>query len=170
VEANAAGKNFFERRRGPYSLNSREYVKARGCLHLGGSPNGLFSVRSAYYLHKAMEKRGMAGSSSNMGTSTVWKDIWRLRLPNVEKKKFLWRACHDILPTKQNLCRRKIVENPWCPICKNEVETAVHALWGCPSARDVCTLVQRAKDALDEFLAVSPYTTVMLHLPVSHGV
>ena len=54
----------------PVSTSMQEDV----CIW-GGTPNGLFSVRSAYYLHKAMEKRGMAGSSSNMGTSTVWKEI-----------------------------------------------------------------------------------------------
>jgi hypothetical protein len=32
------------------------------------------------------------------------------------------------------------------------------------------TLVQRAKNALDKFLAVSLHTTVMPHLPVSYGV
>jgi hypothetical protein len=46
-------------------------------------------------------------------------------------KKFLWRACHDILPT-----RRKITNDPTCPLCGPETETTVHILWQCPSAAD----------------------------------
>ena len=47
-------------------------------------------------------------------------------------KKFLWRACHNVLPTKQALMRRKILEDPICEKCKQAVEDLVHALWSCP--------------------------------------
>jgi ribonuclease HI len=39
--------------------------------------------------------------------------------------------------TRKNLCRRNIIDNPRCPICDMEEETAVHVLWECPSAKDV---------------------------------
>jgi hypothetical protein len=80
-----------------------------------------------------MEKRDLAGSSSPRDASTIWKEIWRLKVPNVEKN-FMWRACHDILPTRKNLCR---IDNPRCPIYDLEEETAVHVLWECPSVRDM---------------------------------
>ena len=69
-------------------------------------------------------------------TSAQWRHIWKLRLPNAEKN-FIWRACKEILPTKNNLYRRKIVEDALCPICGLEEETSLHILWDCPSARDV---------------------------------
>ena len=95
--------------------------------------NGLFSVKSAYHLAKEVEERYRAESSMEMHKSEVWKQIWRMHVPNVEKN-FFWRACQDILPTRENLMRRKIVEDPLCPICGVEPETPYHILWACPSA------------------------------------
>jgi hypothetical protein len=66
----------------------------------------------------------------------IWQDIWKLKLPNKEKK-ILWRACHEILPTRVNLRRRKIIDVSLCPICEAADETVVHALWQCPAATDV---------------------------------
>jgi hypothetical protein len=57
-------------------------------------------------------------------------------IPNVEKN-FLWRACHEALPTRANLHRRKVIEYPSCPICGLEAKTTFHILWQCPSAIDV---------------------------------
>lgn len=48
-------------------------------------------------------------------------------VPNVEKN-FLWRACHDILSTRDNLCKRKIVSEPLCHVCGIEVEIRFHIL------------------------------------------
>lgn len=59
------------------------------------------------------------------------------------KKKILWRACHDILPTRANLVKRNIVDDPECPICEREVETGFHILWQCPSAMDAWCLSSR---------------------------
>lgn len=101
-----------------------------------GTKNGLFSVKSAYFLQKEMEQRGVAETSFRRGVSKVWQEIWKLRLPNVEKN-FLWRACHEILPTRVNLHRRKIVEDALWPQWGSEAESVIHALWQCPAAVDV---------------------------------
>jgi ribosomal protein L37AE/L43A len=45
----------------------------------------------------------------------------------------MWRACHNLLPTKDNLLRRKIVKEPHCPICGRVTETMYHAMWECPA-------------------------------------
>ena len=50
---------------------------------------------------------------------------------------FLWQACNNVLPTKENLFKRKITDDPLCTVCLMEVETAGHALWSCTAARDV---------------------------------
>jgi ribonuclease HI len=121
-----------------------------------GNKNSLFSVRSAYYMHMEMEKRGLA-ESSNEGRRRVRKQIWELKIPNVEKN-FLWRACHESLPTRYNLFRRKIVEDPLCPIYGLAEETSLHILWQCSSARDVWCVgpkkLQKSSGAGLEFLQV----------------
>jgi hypothetical protein len=70
---------------------------------------------------------------------TIWNTIWQLNIKNVEKH-FLWRACHDSLPIKVNLCSRMITSDPLyplCPICEIEPETVYHILWQCPLAGNV---------------------------------
>lgn len=83
-----------------------------------------------------MEEEGQAECSTRNSSSDVWRKIWKLPVPNVEKN-FIWKACHEILPTRENLHRRKIIDDPACPICGLEVETAFHIFWQCPSAMDV---------------------------------
>lgn len=101
-----------------------------------GTSKGDFSVRRAYHLQKEMEERTIAGCSTHRSCNNVWDKIWRMHVPNVEKN-FLWKASHEILPTCSNLYRRKIVDDPVCPICGLEEETVFHILWECPSAMDV---------------------------------
>jgi hypothetical protein len=69
-----------------------------------------------------------ARSSSQGDEKGVWKDIWRLRILNVEKK-FLWHACHEILPTCDKLFQRKITTGSAYPICGRKAETVIHILW-----------------------------------------
>jgi hypothetical protein len=59
-----------------------------------------------------------------------------VQLPNAVKN-FMWQACHELLPTKDNLLRTKVIEDPGCPTCGLEVETLLHILWGCSSVMDV---------------------------------
>jgi hypothetical protein len=98
--------------------------------------SGLFSVRSGYHLAKENFEHTKAGSSNGFHNSAIWKTMWKLKGPNTEKH-FIWRACHDILPTRENLIMRKIVSDPFCPICGLEVETVSHILWECSSTMDV---------------------------------
>ena len=100
-----------------------------------GMSKGVFSVKSAYHLAKAMEEKHKVEGSKQGETSTLWRTIWKLRIPNAEKN-FIWRACKEILPTKQNLYRRKVGKDAMCPICGCEDETSFHIIWDCPSARD----------------------------------
>ena len=74
--------------------------------------------------------------SALRGKRNIWGILWKMVMPNAEKK-FMWRACNDLLPTKVNLYRRKIVDDDKCPICNMEGESVCHILWTCPSAMDV---------------------------------
>ena len=50
---------------------------------------------------------------------------------------FAWRAGLNILPTRENLCKHKIVADNTCELCKSDWESGIHALWECGVARDV---------------------------------
>lgn len=108
--------------------------------------NGLFTVRSAYYLELDRKARQICCNSVGAQYSPIWKTIWKLKVPRVIHLLFffLWRACNNILPTKENLMRRKIVSGPTCPLCGRETETSGHALWSCDAARAVWSESPRA--------------------------
>jgi hypothetical protein len=101
-----------------------------------GTKNGVFLVSSAYHMVKEMEIETQPESSTKRGQNELWKGIWNMRSPNVVKN-FMWRACKNILPTKENLMKKKIIEESLCPICMLKVETTFHALWDCLASRDV---------------------------------
>jgi ribonuclease HI len=104
-----------------------------------GTKSGIFTVKSAYHMQKEVLSNYAAGCSSKKEKSNIWKKIWALPVPSVVRN-FLWRACHNILPTRENLCRRKIIRDPLCPLCGRAVESVFHILWQCPSAMDVWTM------------------------------
>ena len=115
----------------PISLTDQPDTQIWRCTN-----SGIFSVKSAYHLAKEVEMRGVPEGSMENKEYDVWKILWKLTIPNAAKKIF-WRASHNLLPTKDNLLRRKVVKEPFCPICGNEPETVLHALWSCPTAIDV---------------------------------
>ncbi|XP_042958203.1 uncharacterized protein LOC122293808 [Carya illinoinensis] len=101
--------------------------------------DGSFSVKSAYYLLRVMEAHDQGQSSSAIPQNKSWTMIWSLGVPNANKM-LIWRACHDSLPTKLNLYKKRIVESPLCPICQLEQESVMHVLWSCVSVQVVWSL------------------------------
>ena len=86
---------------------------------------------------KRAEMEKDMGSSSNSGSSSrLWKMIWMVRVPKALQM-FLWKACHNALPTKENLKWRQISVDSHCPLCGLYEEFVGHILWLCQSARDV---------------------------------
>lgn len=71
-------------------------------------------------------------SSRKSPMENMWKTLWALPVPNVVKM-FLWRACNNILPTKKNLFKKRVVSNMVCPICEREV-----VLYGCAHLLKTC--------------------------------
>lgn len=78
-----------------------------------------------------MERRSRAvGCSTAVSSfSPFWQHLWKLKIPRLVTL-FLWRACNEVLPTKSNLYKRKVVSVPDCPMCGIEVEMAGHACGG----------------------------------------
>ena len=61
-----------------------------------------------------------------------WREVWRLEVPS-KVKNFVWRACKEALPTKANLCRRRIILEATYEACKEENEDVSHAIFFCSS-------------------------------------
>jgi hypothetical protein len=98
--------------------------------------SGMFTVRSAYFIEHEKKSIITGEGSHSAAEDSTWKEIWRLPVPN-SVKMFMWRACRDILPTKENLFKRRTLEEAMCIFCQQEVETTRHVLWDCPAAMDV---------------------------------
>lgn len=95
-----------------------------------------FSMRSAYHLAKEKMQHHQGESSMANQTRGVWKKIWNLNVPGAVKT-FLWRVCHNSLPTWANLHKREITIDPLCPLCGMYLETIGHVLWSCATATAV---------------------------------
>jgi hypothetical protein len=98
-----------------------------------GTKNGFFTVRSVYHMEKARSVKEKGECSKKAIYSEVWKKIWKLKVPGV-KKNFLWKVGNNILPTKENLYKKKITQDPLCPICGLFSESVGHILWSCSSS------------------------------------
>ena len=83
----------------------------------------------------------------------VWKCIWQLNLPH-KLRHFAWKARRNILATKDNLKRRKIVVDDECVLCGLSVETTCHLLWFCKHA---CGVWETSKLAIP-FTISPPWT------------
>lgn len=96
----------------------------------------IFFVRSAYHLGLEIIERGRGQTSQVKKGIDVWRSLWNLQVPNPIKI-FLWRTCNDILPTRKNLLRRRVIVDGKCSWCNLEEETIAHAIWFCPATKDV---------------------------------
>ena len=66
----------------------------------------------------------------------MWNALWKLHIPN-KIKVFGWRACQEILPTRLNLVKQRILHDDVCLNCTRFLESTVHVLWNCGVAVDV---------------------------------
>jgi hypothetical protein len=94
------------------------------------STMGSFSVQSAYHLEVQRRGKSQCSGSSIPDDHTSWASIWKLQVPRAVRL-YLWRACNNILPTKDKLLRCKIVDEPNCPMCGASTESSRHSLWWC---------------------------------------
>ena len=62
-------------------------------------------------------------------------------------KHFIWRACHNALPTKCNLVRRNIVNLEVCELCNEGQADVIHALWKCRVVENIWSYHSWAQQA-----------------------
>ncbi|KAL9462413.1 hypothetical protein AB3S75_000421 [Citrus x aurantiifolia] len=94
---------------------------------LGGSPNGIFSVRAAYEL---------LDESMGSGSQIDWRLAWNWKGPH-SIRVFLWLLLHGRLKTREELNRRHITVSIYCDRCGGSVEDILHSLRDCVTARRV---------------------------------
>ena len=90
----------------------------------------------AYRVAMRLSSPNWAEHSMAREHSLVWNKIWSLNVPP-KVRTFLWRACSNCLPTRDNLHQRRVSVEPHCEICHHKSETVSHILWECPLARNV---------------------------------
>lgn len=119
-----------------------------------------FSVKSAYHLASELSRKKSGECSSFSGSHVFWKKIWAIDVPNASKI-FLWRACQNLLPTKQNLLRKGVGVDDLCPCYMLEVESVIHVLWCCLGAQDVwgcgSPLIQKCPSFFSDFAELISY-------------
>ena len=117
----------------------------------------LFTVKSAYQVALKLKEKNRVEHSRAVTDRALWKKIWTLKTPP-KIKMFVWRACSNILPTRENLHGRKMKIDPQCEICCQKPESIGHLLWECPLVRNVWALcrgkIQKCSNAEQDFFAL----------------
>ncbi len=93
--------------------------------------DGNYTVRSGYHMLLQNSKNSNPECSHQGEPDPLWKTIWASRVP-AKVKTFLWKACHESLPTKAGLFRRRVIPHPYCDHYHGAIEDTFHALWSCP--------------------------------------
>ncbi|KAI5670727.1 hypothetical protein M9H77_11091 [Catharanthus roseus] len=81
------------------------------------------------YMEQTSPNRG-APRSSNLMMKSTWASFWEVRV-SLKVKQVLWRACHEILSTKVNLRKRKILDDDSCPRSCRSKEEDGHLFFRC---------------------------------------
>lgn len=94
-------------------------------------------MKSGY--HVSLRMKLPENSSCSSGAQGGFKLMWSCCVPN-KIKIFFWRAINNLLPSYETLYKRKILMESWCPRCKLDCETTIHALVKCSYANKVWKL------------------------------
>lgn len=93
-----------------------------------------YSIKIGYQL--ALKINCPEAPSSSNYSSKNWNALLSLDLPE-KIKIFMWRAALNILPTAENLWKRKIIKESICQRCRRGVETISHALLECKASKKI---------------------------------
>jgi hypothetical protein len=105
-----------------YTQHPIKPLLSRDCLICRGTKNSIFTIQSVYHLGMERKALQLSWCSGKMDDKEEWKTCWKLNVPN-DVKMHLWRACHNLLPTKVNLFWRGVGDSKMCPVCLSAEET-----------------------------------------------
>ena len=97
---------------------------------IGYVTNGYYTTKSTYRLLLKVVEAATPGTSNSAAQKLFWQELWSLNVPN-KICHFLWRVANDSLPTKKNLQKRNITQDPTYDRCRDGIEDGIHAIWGC---------------------------------------
>lgn len=95
-----------------------------------------FSVKNAYHVEWNRDRMVKGEPSRYYEEQIDWKLIWNLRVLR-SIKHFIWKAANKILPTRSNICKKRIIDTNLYPLRQREEETTIHVLRNCLIATDV---------------------------------
>ena len=91
-------------------------VASRDKLNWKENKGKVFSMKSTYQVALRLKQLDYVEHSTAARDRPIWNKIWSLKVPP-KVKNFMWRACSNILPTRDNLHRRKLHVEPRCGFC-----------------------------------------------------
>jgi ribonuclease HI len=99
-----------------------------------GTKTGQYTVRSGYKFLQTEDMKTQPSCSNLKPTEQMWKEVWSLQVPK-KIQMFMWRTLKNSLPSKLNLKKKHVIEDPTCELCGALPEDILHALWVCPHAQ-----------------------------------
>ena len=75
-----------------------------------------------------------------------WKEIFNLcfKFDDIKLRWFEARVLHRLIPTRKFLYDRKIVDDPHCNSCNQDIQTVQHLFWRCEKLRDFWNELERS--------------------------
>lgn len=125
-----------------------EVVRVGDSTSWGLSPNGVFSVASAF---TAVSR----GHTNHEGMYLSW--IWWLKCPE-RVRFFLWNLVQDKLNSNEVRHRKGMTPNPYCTLCGNITESTDHVVRSCPLARMVWNKV----GGINPFFSILQLSSIVL--------
>ena len=99
-----------------------------------------FIVKMAYRIALRLSTQPWAKHSSSHEFQPAWNKIQAHNVP-LKFRLFIWKACSNCLPTKDNLHRRRERVDTKCEFCHHQSENTSHILWECPFAQNMWALM-----------------------------
>ncbi|XP_062020952.1 uncharacterized protein LOC133737412 [Rosa rugosa] len=123
-----------------YALFSSEIAEKILCIPLGRrqcsdkliwSPEkkGFYSVKSAYWIAWEQVLQNVLTSTSNGDPfKELWQQLWKAKIPG---KVIIcnWRACNNLLPTRERLLAKGYIGTTECLLCQNRIEDNYHLFY-----------------------------------------
>lgn len=95
---------------------------------------GKFTVKSAYHVARLWVLPPSLTASTSASTSpfyTLWNHLWKVNVPP-KVKMVAWRIISDIIPTADNLRKRRVSMDESCILCNSAPESIHHLMIECP--------------------------------------
>ena len=96
----------------------------------------IYSVKSGYKLLCEWQNEELNQPQIPDTEKCFLRRIWKIKVLG-KIKHFLWKACSNSLSTKENLMKRKFLQDSMCQHCLNGSEDVVHSLWSCEGLGEV---------------------------------